>query len=194
MVVENIDLVGNGASNALLREYRHYTIACNVPQHGIKYNALSIIDTRPLNYMKEKAWRPKVPVYCTQQVKDYANKLNIEGDWFPTYERKHRWNSGHHAVLHHHRIAKTMHLWGFDSMFSTDLSSQCDSIIPRYTRPPLNNHWHPIWREILDTIDCKIVLHLPKGASCAIQHEKITPQEHETADLEVFADNTQHTA
>ena len=185
MIKTNIDVLGNGSSNALYTPTNNYVIACNVPQHGYAYNALSIIDTRPLNYMKDKAWRPRVPVYCTKQVKETAVKFNIEGDWFDVYEKRDRWNSGHHAVIKHHARAKVIHLWGFDSMFSSDLSSQCDTIIPRHTRPPLNKHWHPIWREILDKISCQIVLHIPKGAECAISHEKLTIEQHETQDTHI---------
>lgn len=178
MVKKSIDIIGNGASNSLYQPTSDYVIACNIPQHSIKYNCLSIIDTRPLTYMRETGWRARVPIYCTQQVKEQARKLNIEGDWFDVYERKNRWNSGHHAVDYHASMAQEMHLYGFDSLFSNDLTSQCDTIIPRYARPPLNKYWHPIWDIILTNVSCKIFVHIPEGNQLAISHPNLGVLEH----------------
>ena len=194
MSPKRIDIIGNGDSNNLYVPNAHYTIACNIPQHTIKYNALSIIDNRPLDFMKERGWKPRVPVFCTPEVQTRSRKFNLEGDWFAVYERKHRWNAGHHAVLHHNTMAQQIHLWGFDSLFSQDLTSQTDAIIPRHHRPPLNNHWHPIWREILDQCYCTVVLHLPQGAKCAIEHEKLRTESHRTEDLAISTEHTQQTA
>lgn len=190
MTLKKIDLIGNGNSNCLFKSHATYVIACNIPQHKFPYNSLSIIDNRPLDWMKQNSWHPRVPVYCTEEVKHRAKKFNIQGDWFTVYKHRNKWNSGHHAVLHHGNMASEIHLWGFDSLFSKDLTSQCDVIIPRHARPPLNNHWHPIWLEIFDQIDCNIVLHIPKGEKCAITHEKIQTHEHETTDLALFVDNS----
>jgi hypothetical protein len=180
--------VGNGNSNSLYKPQSTYCIGCNIPQQQFAYNSLSIIDNRPLDWIKQHGWQPPVPIFCTQEVKQRAKKFNISGDWFDVYERKHRWNAGHHAVLYHSKMTSEIHLWGFDSLFSQDLTSQTDAIIPRHTRPPLNNHWHPIWLEILEQIDCRVVLHIPKGAKCAIKHDKIHTQQHGTEDLAVSTD------
>lgn len=178
MPVNEVAIIGNGNSNGLFHGEYDYVVACNIPQHTIKYNALSIIDERPLTYMKNSSWRPRVPVMCNTQVKRYAHKTNIEGDWFDVYERVHRWNSGHLAALYYSQQCKTVHLWGFDSLFSDDLTSQVDSVIPRHGRPKLNKHWHPIWLEVFAKSKCNFVLHIPKGEQSAVSHEKLTTITH----------------
>lgn len=157
-----IHLVGNGVSNRLYDRDIAVT-ACNIPQHGIRYNQLSIIDRQPLVYMKNSGWRPKTRVLCTQSIKDHARKMNLEGDWFAVYEAQHRWNSGHHAVNHFAKNENAeIHFWGFDSMWSKDLTSQMDTLVPRYGRPDLNKHWRPIWQEIFDRYSDKtFVIHAP---------------------------------
>lgn len=190
MSVNNIAIIGNGNSNRLCHGTYDYIVACNLPQHRIKYNALSIVDERPLNYMRTLNWRPRVPVMTTLQVKNFAHKTNIEGDWFDVYERTHRWNSGHHAVLHFSKQCNTIHLWGFDSLFSDDLTSQVDKVVPRHHRPKLNKYWHPIWMEIFDRVDCEIVLHIPKGEQTALSHEKLTVRYHETASMALDVEYT----
>lgn len=159
----DIHIVGNGKSNILFDGTGHVT-ACNVPQHNIAYNQLSIIDRQPLIYMKNSGWRPKTAILCTPQVKDHARKMNIEGDWFPVYTNTHRWNSGHQAV--NHLASKTfnnIHFWGFDSMWSSDLTSQMDTIVQRHGRPDLNKHWRPIWEEIFAKYNNKtFIIHAPE--------------------------------
>ncbi len=122
--------------------------------------------------MRNNKWTPQKPVYCTPIIAELAKKVNLAGDWFAVYEEKHRWNSGHHAV-YRHRTANEIHLWGFDSMFSDNLTSQCDAIIPRGTRPPLNKHWHPIWCEILDQTSADVYVHMPDECELLFAHSKL---------------------
>jgi len=171
-MVNKIDIIGNGASNHLYTPRNRQVIACNVPQHKFYYNVLSIIDNKPVHWMRTTKWTPQKPVYCTPVIAELAKKVNLAGDWFPVYEEKHRWNSGHHAV-YKHRTANEIHLWGFDSMFSDNLTSQCDAIIPRSTRPPLNKHWHPIWCEILDQTSADVYVHMPDECELLFAHSKL---------------------
>lgn len=158
------DIIGNGNSNRFYTSNSGNVIACNIPQHSHKYNTLSIIDTQPLVWMKKNHRVPRVPIYCTKEIKEYALKNNISGDWFPVYEKQSRWNSGIHAANHCAQHSKEIHLWGFDSMFSNDLSSQMDNLVPR-NRPPLNKWWHPIWKTVFDAhANVKFVLHCPVGS------------------------------
>ena len=191
MAVNDIAIIGNGNSNTLYHGDYDYVVACNIPQHGIKYNALSIIDERPLVYMKNSGGRPRVPVSCTEQIKRYAHKTNIEGDWFDVYERVHRWNSGHLAAKYYSQQCRTIHLWGFDSLFSEDVTSQVDSVIPRHSRPKLNKYWHPIWQEIFATSNCNFVLHIPKGERSALSYENLTVKYHGKASMAMDANNTE---
>lgn len=162
----DIDIVGNGPSVQLWRNTGRYTVACNIPPHYLTYNALSIIDNQPVLWMKTNSWHPRVPVFCTPQVKTLAQRHNISGDWFDTYTKQHRHNSGHHAVEHFAGLSrvKTIHLWGMDSMFSDDLHSVQDHVIIRRQRPPLNRWWRPIWQELFERFSqVTFVIHTPQG-------------------------------
>lgn len=170
-------ILGNGASNRFYTG-NTYAVACNIPQHGHRYQGLSIIDPKTIVFMKNSGWRPRTPVFCTEQIRNVARKHNIEGDFFPVYDTVPRKNSGHHAVTWMQGFSTEIHLYGFDSIFSDDLTSQCDAVIPRHTRPPLNKYWHPIWQEILEQIQIPVILHLPKGAKPRITHEKLKTVAH----------------
>lgn len=163
-MTKTVNVIGNGNSNKYFSNNGH-SVACNIPQHSANYNQLSIIDRQPLVYMKQSGWRPRTPVLCTEQIKEHARKMNLEGDWFPVYTATHRWNSGHHAVNYIAGLnqVEKIHLWGFDSMFSSDLLSQMDTLVPRSARPDLNRYWRPIWVDIFAKYsDTQFVIHVDR--------------------------------
>ena len=155
-----VHVIGNGASNRFFNVDGEYRVACNIPQHGISYNALSIIDHQPVQWMKEHGWNPRVPVLCNSKVKAHATKHNREGHWFEVYEPRHRWNSGHHAVHHHANSTREIHMWGFDSIWTGNYTSQMDTLVERKSRPNLNTHWIPNWQMIFEEFTgCDFVIH-----------------------------------
>lgn len=179
----DFDIIGNGFSNRFFQQSSGYTIGCNIPTHRIPVNALSIIDNQPIVWMKNNNWHPRVPVYCTAQAKAVAQKNNRQGDWMPVYEKRERYNAGLHAALYASNLTTTVHLWGFDSLFSNDLTSQMDALVPRNSRPPLNKWWRPHWLELFitnKTVDYYI--HLPQGSGCEIVAENLHIVAHSTND------------
>lgn len=176
---KRIDIVGNGASNTMYTNQKNFVLAFNVPQHGFRYDALAIIDNRPINWMNSNNWHPTVPVFCTSGVKDYAKKHSRQGDWFDYLKFKPRTSAGHLALEYFGTRYEEIHMWGFDSMFSDDLTSQTDKIIPRAKRPPLNNHWYPLWCEYMNKITATVYVHVPEDKKLEVQHERLI----ETKDL-----------
>ena len=173
------NLVGNGSSNRFYDKGNNdYTIVCNVPQHGIKHQGMSIIDGEVLVWMKKHNYHPTVPVYCTSTIKSIAQGKNIGGDWHPVYERKNRYNAGLHAAEYLTRFSKTIHLWGFDSLWSTDITSQMDNLIERVRKRPLQDWWRPQWDTMFNSYDCEFVIHLPTGESCEYQQTNVREQHH----------------
>jgi len=178
-MIKRTDIIGNGRSNELYERQGNNVIACNIPQHGYGYNTLSIIDNQPVTWMKNNRYIPRVPVYCTNQVKERARQLNIGGDWFDVYEHKSRWNSGLHAANHAADYSKEIHLWGFDSMFSDDLTSQMDSLVPRNGRPPLNKHWHPLWQGLFEEhYDTVFVIHAYNECETPLEAQNLRLETH----------------
>lgn len=167
MPVKITHIIGNGSSAKLyVGSGCMNVVACNIPQHGHRYTALSIIDTQPVVWMSNTGWRPTKPVYCSKKTKAAAKKYNIEGDWFDVYDDRHRSNSGHWAALYNARLTtEEIHLWGMDSMWSNEYSSTMDSIVPRPQRPQLNTQWRPFWQEIFEqNTHVRWFIHAPHDA------------------------------
>lgn len=185
MIKKNHDvhILGNGSS------VKFYTdtgclnvIACNIPQHGHRYTVLSIIDQQPVVWMSNNNWHPYVPVMCSKKAKRASERYDIKGDWQCVHEDRYRSNSAHwaaqYAVKHN---PSTVHLWGMDSMYSDDYSSQMDNIVPRPQRPNLNREWHPYWREIFDANKhITFVIHTPVDAKLQIKSSNIIQKTHKT--------------
>jgi hypothetical protein len=171
-----ISIIGNGPSNKAYVSQGGYVVACNVPQHGHKYDALSIIDNQPINWMRNNSWNPRRPVFCTQTVKDYAFKKNISGDFHPVYNKIERYNAGLHAARYNAQLTKEIHLWGFDSLYSDVLESQMDTLVPRHSRPPLNKWWRPHWQELFDEFQqIEFVVHMPNGRQLDFEKPNVIP-------------------
>lgn len=169
-----IDIIGNGPSNLAYQPNNHYVIGCNVPQHGFRCDALSIIDNQPIVWMRNNSWAPRVPVFCTDTARDYARTKDISGDWMSVYQKRERYNAGLHAARYSATLSKNIHLWGFDSLFSDLLDSQMDKLVPRYRRPPLNKHWRPHWNELFDEFtDVNFFIHLPAGLEIGFQKTNV---------------------
>jgi len=158
--------IGNGKSNSLYGEFHYGTVVCgNLPKHSIPYTALSIIDTKVIQYLKsEKKHLEKTQVWCTPDIKKQADMAGVKGIWHTIYKPTWRYNSGHQAVQHLSKKFKYIELWGMDSMWSEDLVSQMDDRVPRSKRPPLNNEWRPNWKKIFSENEEVIyTIHAPQG-------------------------------
>ena len=157
-----VHVIGNGASNSLFDIEHEYRVACNIPQHKIQYNCLSIIDPIVVMWMKDNNYNPSVPVLCTDAVKELSVKRNRSGHWFDVYERKHRYSAGHHAVEYHASMTGELHIWGMDSIWTADYGSQMDTLVKRGKRPNLNAQWIPHWKAIFaNNPNTHFIIHAP---------------------------------
>jgi|TARA_A100001201_G_scaffold68984_1_gene63766 hypothetical protein len=178
----NVHLVGNGASNSLYHWHNQdFTVACNIPKTIYPYSTLSIIDLKVLLWLdKNRTAIKPVEIWCTPEVKTYAENKSLPGDYKDVYEKKHRYNSGHHAIKHMAKTHKIIHMWGMDSMFTTDLTSQMDDRVVRTARPNLNMQWRPNWTTVFNEApNTQFIVHIPEGAegvdyakNCCYQHHK----------------------
>ena len=160
-----VHVIGNGDSNHLFDVQAEYRVGCNIPQHGIPVNCISMVDVNPIMWGKDNKWHPHVPVLCTPDVKNYAVKMNREGHWFDVYKKIHRYSAGHQAVNHHAGMTDEVHMWGFDSIWTNEYYSQMDVIVPRPKRPNLNQQWIPHWQEMFAKYkDTEFIIHAPQHA------------------------------
>ncbi len=168
-----MNLIGNGKSNYLFDGNSQLTIAFNIPQHTYNYHFLAVIDERPILYMQQHNKWPNTTIYCTDNVQRKLDKVDHTCESVCAWTRTRNWNSGHHAFTEWSTCVDT-HLWGFDSLWSDDVTSQCDAVIPRQNRPKLNQRWYPVWQELFDTTETNVYIHMPQGAKLGLEHEKIT--------------------
>lgn len=154
-------VIGNGASNHWVHIPVHFTVSCNIPTHSVPFDVTTIIDSRVVDVMLERKVHFTQTIWCTQVVRDYAHKKQAPGEFLAVLHTEHRKSSGHHAA---HQCAlmgyDQVHLWGMDSMFKLDLSSQMDTIIPRPHRANMTVEWRNHWRKIFDNcVTTKFYVH-----------------------------------
>jgi len=142
-------IIGNGASNQLYQPDYGFVVACNLPTHPYGYDAISMIDLKMIDYIHKNKIEITRPVYCTEQVLNFVRQHKIKGDYQLKYIQQHRMSSAHQAVqLVSHRYEE-IHLWGIDSMFSSDVTSQMDTMVERKTRAhSLKDDWRKHWQNI----------------------------------------------
>jgi hypothetical protein len=151
-MVGTAHVIGNGASNSIVDIPVHFTVSCNIPTHSVPFDATVVIDTLVVDMMVERKVVFTQPVWCTQVVYDYAHKKSAQGQFIKLLESTHRKSSGHHAAEQCAKMGyDQVHLWGMDSIFRLDLSSQMDAIIPRPGRANMIKEWRDHWRKIFDT-------------------------------------------
>tara|TARA_A100001201_G_scaffold103114_1_gene88448 strand:- start:1657 stop:2199 length:543 start_codon:yes stop_codon:yes gene_type:complete len=158
--------IGNGASQSLFGNFHYGTIVVgNITKSTTRWDACSIIDTKVILYMKANNIHLKnKTIWCTKDIAKQAQHHKIQGIWQVHYEPKHRYNSGHHAVEKLSKTHKIINLYGMDSMFTDDLTSQMDDRVPRPKRPPLNNEWRPHWSKMFAKHpDVLYRIHVPQG-------------------------------
>jgi len=179
---KKIHLISNGHSNQYYTPQKGVVYGFNMPSYTHKIDYLCMIDTAAVRTYDKYKKTPQGPVYCTRPCRETAEKLNIQGEWIEaigTLER--RMNSAHALVRYLFETDKPncIHLWGFDSLYSQDLTSQMDTWFPRPARPPLNQQWHPHWQKFFDA-DPSIewIIHIPKGENCLVQAPNLKEYKH----------------
>lgn len=105
--------------------------------------------------------RPKL--FCDQNPTFYMKNAHIIREFYlqvPPYAANATdWSAGHLAVHYTcmRLMPKTLNMWGFDSLFSLDLSSSSDLAIPsdRSTnnRHRMNSKWRPIWQNLFTEME-----------------------------------------
>jgi len=78
------------------------------------------------------------------------------------FEIKSRYSAGHHAVEYHAPMTDEVHMWSFDSIWTSNYNSQMDNLVPRGKRPDLNQQWIPHWKNIFDANKTtQFIIHTP---------------------------------
>lgn len=163
MMKTNAHVIGNGASKKWFRDTNEFTVVCNL-EWSHRHDVVSIIDPQPVAMMKHQGIKTRSPIWCTGNVTILSQAQGIRLNIQHEYRSKHRFNSGHYAVRRLCDLGyRNIHLWGFDSIWSDDLTSSMDDRIPRPGRKQsLKNDWWVHWQWLHQQYaNTEFILHLP---------------------------------
>ena len=162
-----ICVIGNGSSNSLYSKYAEeydLIICCNIPQHGYRYDIISIIDPQPIRLIESRKLNMG-KIWCPPDTHRSATIRKLKGDWSPIYKRKPWYNSGLISidyVCQNYDDLEEIHIWGFNSLYKDDFHSQMDNLVPRKRTRNLNKYWVPKWNQVLSKYpNINFYVHIP---------------------------------
>lgn len=163
--------VGCNFSDVALRP--NYTVLVDVAamkqftrgDNGYELKIPAILSSRAHRYLERDAgWNKVAPGKI-----DIKDVIPLERD--RTIARRLAMNSGQHATLYgirNERNHDTVHLWGIDSFWSTDLESKTDAIVRPHERgrrikPTVTRQWNGYWHKIFsEQQKHRFVIHSPR--------------------------------
>jgi len=180
-----IHILGNGPSLSLFNRNEWTNddlfVGCNFSDPELRPNYTVIMDAKPMMKLFE-GYRLTIPAVVSDRCEKYIEKE--KGGWrklspesikvIDTIKMSHPkgskypMNSGHHATIYaieqNIDTVKEVHLWGFDSFWTDDISSRSDihfkgaEMVSRI-REPVVKDWRKYWEEIFEKYnDIKFVI------------------------------------
>jgi hypothetical protein len=176
-------VIGNGKSAGMYTPAKGLKIACNMPQAGIDNLYTTVmVDFKMMKAVHEGVF--KVPGDWTLGARP-KKWMEMRNDFYLKYSKQIKefylhlpkyaanytdFNCGHMAVHYTANKLKReeIHMYGFDSIFSFDITSAVDLILPsprdNLNTQRLTENWRPIWfhmfREFPKT---QFIIHQVKG-------------------------------
>lgn len=174
---DTIHILGNGPSLDLFNRDdwpdEHEFVGCNFSDIKYRPDYTVIMDAKPIMQFCG-GYKLKIPAVISDRCVNYIEK-DLRGweklpadafvlvDIVPMIHDKAMFkfpmNSGHHATLYaierNKDTASKVYLWGFDSLWSNDISSKTDEIVHRTpgprVRPTVADTWRQYWDRIFDS-------------------------------------------
>ena len=179
-MVDTVHVIGNGKSAGLFNhDAKGVRITCNLPPFAIEnVYATAIVDFKMCGAIRQESvtvpgmwvcgYRPKIfaqnnPAWYIKHAKQIREFYTTLPDYVKGYTA---FNCGHLAT--HYAVTKfspkTVHLWGFDSMFDMDMTSCTDFYLGSdrsdHNTHRLANDWRGIWPQIFNEFpDTGFTLH-----------------------------------
>lgn len=139
-----IAIVGNGPSRNLYRPFRGDVCVCNIPQLDIRYDYISIVDRKAVDYIQKEKLRFEKPILTTDELTKFLKNTPCEAVF-----KEKLMNSAATAAYYFAQHYDTIWLYGCNALWSKDCTSSQDLLIPR---PPRNANLHNQWREKWKTV------------------------------------------
>jgi len=142
-------VIGNGPSKDLYQAQDGLRVVCNLAWH-IDHDYISIIDPQPIEYINKTKQFPKNPIWVSPKAKRLIEQYQLPIEYECVHNSTVRYNNAQCVVknlLSHG--ATTIHLYGCDTLWSEDMISSQDLLIPRPGRDKtLWRQWRKLWQEI----------------------------------------------
>ena len=192
-----IHLLGNGPSLDLFNRDEwsdsHTFVGCNFSDPSLRPDYTVIVDVRAIKkFIEPEPYVLTIPAVVSRRAYDYVQKHhgweNVSHSVIEIIDaidliRDRRisknlaMNSGQHGVVYSIRkhsclgsIHQDVHIWGTDSLWSTDIVSKTDPIArPNHkgsrVRPRITKRWNSYWKKIfIDHPYHTFTIHAPKEA------------------------------
>lgn len=161
-IMAKIAIVGNGPARELYKEFDGDVCLCNIPQLDTRYDYISIVDRKAIDYIQNTKSNYDKPILTTQQLKDLTVKWKWTTEVKPVFEKK-LMNSAATAAYYFAQHYDTVYLYGCNALWSNVVTSHQDEIIPRSTRASnLHEQWRKHWREVWQTKKEFVIVHPPE--------------------------------
>lgn len=157
------NIIGNGESQKYYHHTQDFVVVCNL-NWGIPHDVVSIIDPQPVMYMMEKQSYTQKTIWCSPK----AKRLFVQHQLPVSIECVHnstvRYNNAQCVVLELLRRGyTTLHLYGCDTLWTEDMTSTQDTMIPRPNRDlTLYKEWRKLWQLIFqNNLQIDYYIHSP---------------------------------
>jgi len=150
-VQKQIAIVGNGPSRSLYTPFRGDVCLCNIPQIDVPYDYISMVDVKAFKYIKDNDRVFERPILTTEDTARQVKNYNLRTEIQPLFKEK-LMNSAATAAYHFAQDYDVIWLYGCDALWSENVSSHQDEIIPRPSRAHnLHSRWREHWKKAWET-------------------------------------------
>lgn len=157
------NVIGNGYSQKYYNTQDSFTVTCNT-NTNTPHDVVSVIDHQPIDFWAQQQYTPQTPIWCSVKAQNSIQQHKIPADVECVHNSTVKYNNAQCVVLELlKRGFTTIHIYGCDSIWSEDMTSTQDHLIPRPHRNRLLYvMWRDLWQQIFaNNIQIDFYIHSP---------------------------------
>jgi len=149
-------VLGNGPSKVAFNNGGHMVLGCNIPGNEYRVDATVICDEEIVWVLKANPNLINLPVILSTRAFEKMKELGIVDNYYVlrVFNTKEWYNTAHYAAEYLIEQGCTeIEVWGCDSVFEDDISSETDRYVLKLDTKPdkLIRNWRRIWNDIFDS-------------------------------------------
>jgi len=161
-------IIGNGPSQKYYRNQDGFKVVCNLNWH-IPHDVVSIIDPQPIEYIYKNQLLTDKLVWTSPKANRLIQQYQLQLEVEQCHNTAIPYNNAQFACLKLLSLAHTtIHIYGCDTLWSDDMTSNQDTMIPRPHRDlTLYVQWRQLWQKIFtDNRQIDFYIHSPVNIDC----------------------------